>query len=71
MCILNEEACLSEREEEIWNNMKVVRLILGRIYLDQMLGAEIKQAYTSLKMAAELKVWEAKLYPKSYASLYN
>lgn len=25
-----------------------------------MLGAEIKQAYTSLKMAAEWKVWEAK-----------
>lgn len=30
-----------------------------------MLGAEIKLAYTSLKMAAEWKVWEAKyIFPK-------
>lgn len=57
LCVLNEETCLSE---QIGNNIKAVRLFWVLIYLDHMLGAEIKQAYTSLKMAAEWKVWEAK-----------
>lgn len=57
--VLNEEACLPGGEvvcwhtEEIWNNMNMIGLILVLIYLDQMLGAEIKPAYTSLKMAVE------------------
>lgn len=33
--------------------MDVAKLILVLIYLDQMVGAEIKQAYTSLEMAVE------------------
>jgi len=41
------------QKEGIRNNVNVVRLLLVVISLDQMLGAEIKQAYTSLKMEAE------------------
>ena len=70
-------ACMSEmkkcayQKEGIRNNVNVVGLLLVVISLDQMLGAEIKQAYTSLKMEAEWKAWEAELYCKSYVSLYK
>lgn len=57
LCVLSGETCLSE---QIGNNIKAIRLICVLIYLDHMVGAEIKQAYTSLKMAAEWKVCEAK-----------
>lgn len=57
LCVLNEETCLSE---QIGNYIKAVRLIWVLIYLYHILGAKIKQACTSLKMAAEWKVWEAK-----------
>lgn len=49
MC--NEEACWSEREEIEGNNLAVVRLTLVLVYLAHRLGAEIKQAPTSLKTA--------------------